>query len=190
MDLGADISMHSTSKYFGGHSDIIGGAVILKEENEFANRIHEIQHLSGGVPSPFDCWLICRGIQTLSLRVKAQSESAYELAKFLSQHSEIELVNYPALETHKGYEIAKKQMTHFGGMLSVLIKGDAKRAMEISNKLKYFTTATSLGGTESLVEHRKSVEGEGSLTPENLLRISVGLENIEDLIWDWGEVLG
>ena len=121
--------------------------------------------------------------------VIAQSNSAFKLAQFLSQHPEIELVNYPDLETHRGHEIAKKQMTHFGGMLSILIKGDSKKAIEVSNKLKYFTTATSLGGTESLVEHRKSVEGEASLTPENLLRISVGLENVEDLIWDWGQAL-
>lgn len=190
LDLGADIVMHSTTKYFGGHSDVLGGCVILKENNDIAQKIHHIQSLSGGVPSPFDCWLISRGIQTLHLRVTAQTKTAKKLAKFLKNHPNIEKVNYPGLKSHPQFDVAKKQMTNgFGAMLSILIKGNAKTAHKIANKLKIFTTATSLGGVESLVEHRKSVEGVNSKTPENLLRISVGLENVNDLIEDWNQAL-
>lgn len=190
LDLGADIVMHSTTKYFGGHSDVLGGCVILKENNDIAQKIHHIQSLSGGVPSPFDCWLISRGIQTLHLRVTAQTKTAKKLAKFLKNHPNIEKVNYPGLKSHPQFDVAKKQMTNgFGAMLSILIKGNTKTAHKIANKLKIFTTATSLGGVESLVEHRKSVEGVNSKTPENLLRISVGLENVNDLIEDWNQAL-
>lgn len=190
LDLGADIVMHSTSKYFGGHSDVLSGCLILKENNELAARIKSIQLLSGGVPSPFDCWLLTRGIQTMHLRVMAQSKSAHELAIYLDEHPAIDSVNYPGLSSHPQHEIAKKQMPKgFGAMLSVIVKGDHARAVHISNQLKYFTTATSLGGVESLVEHRKSVEGPNSPTPDNLLRLSVGLENVEDLKEDWEKAL-
>jgi cystathionine gamma-synthase len=186
LDLGADVVMHSTTKYFGGHSDVLSGALIFKESGALSDKIRTIQKLTGGVPSPFDCWLITRGIKTLPLRVKAQTESAMKLAEYLSQHPQIEAVHYPGLSSHPQHEIAKRQMTGgFGGMLSVQIKGDAKNAMALTGRLKLFTVATSLGGVESLIEHRKSVEGPDSPTPDNLLRISVGLENIEDLIEDW-----
>ena len=187
-ELGADIIMHSTTKYFGGHSDVLGGCLVVKDK-ELANKFEQIQTLSGGVPSPFDCWLIARGIQTLHLRVKAQTETAFQLAQFLESHPKIESVNYPGLESHPQHEVAKSQMSGFGAMLSVLIKGDRKRTFEVANKLELFTKATSLGGTESLLEHRKSVEGEQSPTPDNLLRISVGLEHIEDMKADWDRAL-
>lgn len=188
--LGADVVMHSTTKYFGGHSDVLGGCIIVKEENNFTKRLERIQALVGGVPSPFDCWLISRGIQTLYIRVKTQSESARQLANYLNRHPKIEKVNYPGLPDHTNHEVAARQMTNgYGAMLSVLVKGGRKEAIAVSNRLELFTTATSLGGVESLVEHRKSVEGESSKTPENLLRISVGLENIDDLINDWAEAL-
>ncbi|MEM9848173.1 MAG: aminotransferase class V-fold PLP-dependent enzyme [Bacteroidota bacterium] len=190
LDLGADIVMHSTTKYFGGHSDVLGGCVVLKEQGEVAERISRIQVLSGAVPAPFDCWLVARGIQTLPLRIKTQTQNALQLARFLERHPKIESVLYPGLESHPQYEIAKQQMKGFGAMLSVLVKGDAKRAIEITHQLDLFTVATSLGGVESLIEHRKSVEGEESLTPDNLLRLSIGLENIEDLIADWKQALG
>lgn len=190
LSLGADIVMHSTTKYFGGHSDVIGGCVVLKENNEIANRISQIQTLGGGVPSPFDCWLIARGIQTLYVRITAQTVSAERLAYFLESHPMIERVNYPGLKSHPQHEVAKKQMRNgYGAMLSVLIKGGAENAINVTNKLVLFTTATSLGGVESLVEHRKSVEGPDSATPENLLRVSVGLENVDDLIADWQQAL-
>ncbi len=191
LELGADVIMHSTTKYFGGHCDVLGGALIIKEDGELSQKLKNTQKLSGGVPSPFECWLVTRGIKTLALRVREQTKNAAQLADFLDNHSKIEAVHYPGLMSHPQYHIAKKQMFGgFGAMLSVQIKGDAANAMALTGKLKLFTTATSLGGVESLIEHRKSVEGEASPTPENLLRVSVGLENVEDLIEDWEQALG
>jgi len=190
LTLGANIVMHSTTKYFGGHSDVLGGCVVLRENNEHANRIHSIQKNMGAVPSPFDCWLIARGIQTLHLRVTAQTKSAHELALYLEAHPKIDQVLYPGLKSHPQHHIAVKQMKNgYGAMLSVIVKGDQQNATDVSNKLEHFTAATSLGAVESLVEHRLSVEGPDSKTPDNLLRISVGLENIDDLINDWQQAL-
>ncbi|MBK5210289.1 MAG: aminotransferase class I/II-fold pyridoxal phosphate-dependent enzyme [Flavobacteriaceae bacterium] len=189
LELGADIVVHSTTKYFGGHSDVIGGCVVVNDEN-ISEKIKNIQILSGAVPAPFDCWLIGRGIQTLHLRIKKQSKNALKLAKFLENHPKIEKVNYPGLESHPQHLLAKRQQKKgFGAMLSVLIKGNERETIAIASKLKYFTLATSLGGVESLVEHRKSVEGVDSPTPNNLLRISVGIEHIDDLIKDWENAL-
>ena len=190
IELGADVVMHSTTKYFGGHSDVTGGCLILKKNNSFAHRIRQIQLLAGAIPSPFDCWLVCRGIKTLSLRVRAQSEAAFLLASYLEKHPEIERVNYAGLESHPQHFVAKKQMKNgFGAMLSVLVKGGKKRTLKVADKLKLFKRATSLGGVESLVEHRESVEGPETKTPGNLLRISVGLEHIDDLIADLEQAL-
>ncbi len=190
LDLGADIVMHSTTKYFGGHSDVLGGCVVVREQGELATRLRRIQVLTGGVPSPFDAWLVARGIQTLHLRVGAQSHSAAQLAAFLASHPGIERVNYPGLPDHPGHTVASQQMQGgFGGMLSVQIRGDRTAAVGVSNRLRLFTTATSLGGVESLVEHRRSVEGPDSQTPDNLLRLSVGLENTADLLADWEQAL-
>lgn len=190
LDLGADVVMHSTTKYLSGHSDALGGALILKQNELLVTKLRSIQKLTGGVPSPFECWLVARGIRTLSVRVREQTKNAHALAEFLEKHPKIERVHYPGLHSHGQFGLAKKQMIGgFGGMLSVQIKGDAQNAMNITGKLQLFTTATSLGGVESLIEHRKSIEGPTSPTPDNLLRISVGLENIEDLIQDWVEAL-
>ncbi len=188
LELGADIVMHSSTKYFGGHSDVIGGCIVLNNE-AFAKKIKSIQLLSGAVPSPFDCWLIARGIQTLHLRIMKQTENAFKLAHFLDKHPKVEKVYYPGLRSHPQHLIATKQQKGFGAMISVLIKGNEEESFKISTELKYFTAATSLGGVESLVEHRKSVEGENSTTPANLLRISVGIEHIDDLINDWKNAL-
>lgn len=189
LELGADIVVHSTTKYFGGHSDVIGGCVVINDEI-ISEKIKNIQILSGAVPAPFDCWLIARGIQTLKLRVKQQSKNALKLAKYLESHPKIEKVLYPGLESHPQHLLAKKQQKKgFGAMLSVLIKGNETETTAIAGKLVYFTLATSLGGVESLVEHRKSVEGSDSPTPYNLLRISVGIEHIDDLIADWKKAL-
>jgi cystathionine gamma-synthase len=184
LELGADIAMHSSTKYFGGHSDVIGGCIVLNNE-ALAKKIKSIQLLSGAVPSPFDCWLIARGIQTLHLRVMKQTENAFKLAQFFDKNPKIEKVYYPGLKSHPQHLIAKQQQKGFGAMISVLINGNEDESFKISTKLKYFTAATSLGGVESLVEHRKSVEGINSTTPANLLRISVGIEHIDDLINDW-----
>jgi len=190
LKLGADISVHSTTKYFGGHSDVLGGCVVLKEKGALAEKIRNIQIICGAVPAPFDCWLVTRGIQTLPLRMRAQTENAQKLAEFLNGHPEIEDVYYPGLKTHPGHEVAKNQMKNgFGAMISVLIKKGEEAAKAIVHRLELFTPASSLGGVESLVEHRRSVEGDRSTAPANLVRISVGIEDPHDLINDWKQAL-
>lgn len=190
LELGADFVMHSATKYIGGHGDVTGGIVVCKAADDFSEKIFKAQTLAGAVPSPFDCWLMNRGIKTLALRVKQQTENAVKLADYLASHSKVELVLYPGLVSHRGHEIAKRQMADYGAMLSVQIDGNAKNALAVTGKLKLFTAATSLGGVESLVEHRKSIEGENSPTPGNLLRVSVGIESADDLIRDWEQALG
>lgn len=190
LELGADISVHSTTKYFGGHSDVLGGCVVLKQKGALAEKIRNIQIICGAVPAPFDCWLVTRGIQTLPLRMRAQTENAQKLSEFLSAHPAIEDVFYPGLNSHPGHEVAKKQMNNgFGAMISVLIKKGEQAAKDIVHRLELFTPASSLGGVESLVEHRRSVEGDRSTAPANLVRISVGIEDSEDLINDWKQAL-
>jgi cystathionine gamma-synthase len=187
---GADLIVHATTKYLGGHSDVLGGAVIAKVEDEFFKKVRTIQKTGGAVASPFDCWLILRGIQTLPYRMRGHSENALKLATFLSEHPQVEVVNYPGLKQHPGYEIAASQMQLFGGMLSFQVKGGKEKAFAVAGKVKVFTRATSLGGVESLIEHRASIEGLGTKTPDNLLRVSVGLEHIDDLIEDLAQALG
>lgn len=189
LDLGCDVVMHSTTKYLGGHSDVLGGALIFKKKSELSERARQIQTLGGAVPSPFDCWLVARGIKTLVVRVRQQAANAQRLAEFLVHHPGIERVHYPGLPSHPGYEIARSQMASGGGMLSVQVQGGREEALSFMKKLALFTIATSLGGVESLIEHRASTEGPDSLTPPNLLRISVGLEHADDLIEDLGQAL-
>jgi cystathionine gamma-synthase len=189
LELGADIVVHSTTKYFGGHSDVLGGAVISKVKDDFFDKIRMLQQIGGAVPAPFDCWLILRGTQTLGCRIRNHSENALAIAKFLQQHPKIERVFYPGLPDHPGHEIALRQMSQFGGMLSFQIRGTKEQAFAFTGKLKIIRRATSLGGVESLIEHRASIEGPQSKTPENLLRFSVGLENVDDLITDLDEAL-
>ena len=184
LELGADLVMHSTTKYLGWHSDVLGGALVTKEKNQLWEKIRKIQELSGAVPAPFDCYLTVRGIKTLPYRMKGHVENAQKIADFLDKHPQVEHVFYPVLPAHPNHAIAAKQMSGFGGMLSFLVKGDAEQARKVANSVQIFTQATSLGGVESLIEHRASVEGPGTTTPQNLLRVSVGLENIEDLIED------
>ncbi len=188
--LGVDISLHSTTKYLGGHSDILGGALIFKEENKRSEFIRTFQKVGGAVPSPFDCWLLCRSLATFSARMPIHADNAMQLATFLSQHPAIEAVMYPGLPSNPQYEIAKKQMTNgFGGMLSILVKGGQVAALTLCSRLKLFAHATSLGGVESLIEHRRSIEGVDSPSPDHLLRISVGIEAAEDLIADFAQAL-
>ncbi len=189
-DLGADLILHSTTKYFGGHCDVAGGIVIARIDNEFFQRVHTIQYSGGAVPSPFDCWLILRGMCTLPWRMRAHSENAIRVAEFLAQHQRVERVHYPGLQSHPGHEIARRQMSMFGGMLSFEVTGGREAAMNVSAKTKIFIRATSLGGVESLIEHRASIEGVGTTSPENLLRLSIGLENADDLIEDLNQALG
>ncbi|GMA97416.1 PLP-dependent aspartate aminotransferase family protein [Pelosinus sp. IPA-1] len=189
LELGADIVVHSTTKYFGGHSDVLGGAVISKVKDAFFDRIRMLQQIGGAVPAPFDCWLVLRGIQTLCCRMKNHSESAFAIAKFLDKHPNVEKVYYPGLANHPGHDIVLKQMSQFGGMLSFQIKGDKEEALAFTGRLRIIRRATSLGGVESLIEHRASIEGPQSKTPDNLLRFSVGLENVDDLLTDLDEAL-
>ena len=190
LDLGCDFVMHSTTKYFGGHCDVLGGILVAKKDDELFQRIRSIQYEGGSVPSPFDCWLILRGMRTLPWRVRGHCENAAKIATFLEQHSKVEHVHYPELPKHPGHEIAKKQMSMFGGMLSLEVKGGRDAAMKMANNTKIFTRATSLGGVESLIEHRASIEGAGTKSPEGLLRLSIGLENADDLIEDLDHALG
>lgn len=190
LELGADLVMHSTTKYLGGHSDVLGGALVTRVEDDLWSRIVLVQRAGGVVPSPFECWLTLRGIRTLPWRVRAQSANALALARFLDRHQTVEAVHYPGLKSHAGHDVASRQMTAFGGMLSIQVRGGRNEAMAIAGRLQLVTRATSLGGTETLIEHRASVEGPETQTPENLLRISVGLEAVEDLMEDFEQALG
>ncbi|MXV16318.1 trans-sulfuration enzyme family protein [Hufsiella ginkgonis] len=187
--LGADLVMHSGTKYLGGHSDVLGGILVTKEKNDQWAKIRTVQELSGAVPSPFDCYMTVRGIKTLPYRMRGHYENASKLAAYLLRHPKVEQVYYPGLAGHALHEVAASQMCGFGGMLSFLVKGDAEAAHKVANSVKVFLQATSLGGVESLIEHRFSVEGPATKTPHNLLRVSVGLENIEDLIADLAQAL-
>src|SRR5438093_8444966 len=190
LKLGADLVLHATTKYLGGHGDVLGGAVVTRARDEFFERIRAVQASGGAVPSPFDCWLVRRGIRTLPYRVRAHSENALRVATFLHSHARVEAVHYPGLASHPAHDVARRQMTAFGGMLSVQVKGDRARAMDVAAKLRVFTRATSFGGTECLGEHRASIDGAGTRTPENLLRLSIGLEHPDDLIEDLHQALG
>jgi cystathionine gamma-synthase len=190
LNLGADIVMHSSTKYFGGHSDVMGGAVITRDRGGLSSKLRQYQETAGAVPSAFDCWLIRRSLTTLSCRVRAQTGNAHQLAEFLSNHSRVERVFYPGLPSHPGHALARKQMNDgFGAMLSFCVRGGRDDAFAVAARTRYFTRATSLGGVESLIEHRASVEGPHSVTPQNLLRLSVGLEHIDDLVADLQQAL-
>ena len=187
--LGADLVMHATTKYLGGHSDLLGGAVVGRENDAFSERIRLVQTVGGAVPSPFDCWLLMRSIRTLPYRMRAHAENAQRVAEFLADHPAVAVVHYPGLPTHPGFAIAQRQMKLPGGMLSIQVHGGAEEAMAVAARVKLFTRATSLGGVESLIEHRASVEGPHTTTPANLLRISIGLEHPDDLIADLHQAL-
>jgi cystathionine gamma-synthase len=189
LEWGIDMVLQSTTKYIGGHSDVLGGALITLHQNYLFERARKSQQIAGAVPSPFDCWLTLRGVDTLPCRVRAEAESAGRLAAFLESHKAVEVVHYPGLAGHPGHTVAARQMTGFGGMLSFELRGGRERAMQVAASVRLFTRATSLGGTHSLIEHRASVEGPQTRTPQSLLRISVGLENVEDLIADLQQAL-
>ncbi|MEO1350823.1 MAG: aminotransferase class V-fold PLP-dependent enzyme [Cyanobacteria bacterium J06635_15] len=184
LDLGCDFVVHSTTKYLGGHSDLLGGAVIAPGETELCQRMRTLQTLNGAVPSPFDCWLLLRGIQTLPYRLRGHCDNAEIIAQFLQDHPAVHEIHYPGLPKHPQHAIAKGQMTRYGGMLSIQVQGGKARAFKILSKLQCFTRATSLGGVHSLIEHRASIEGPNSKTPDDLLRLSIGLEHADDLVAD------
>jgi cystathionine gamma-synthase len=190
LELGADLVVHSTTKYIGGHSDVLGGAVITKTDDDVWQRIGAAQTVGGGVPSPFDCWLLLRSVATLPLRMDAHCRNARLVAQFLYEHPRVERVYFPGLASDTGHAVATRQMRDFGGMLSCDIRGGRDAAMAMAAKLTLFTRATSLGGVESLIEHRASTEGPDTRAPEGLLRISVGIEHPDDLIADLEQALG
>lgn len=184
ISLGADFVLHSTSKYFGGHSDILGGAIVAAAKNETFERIKMVQRMGGAVPSPYDCWLLARSTRTLAYRMKGHNEHAGIVAKYLHGHQKVTDVYYPGLKDFPGHEIAKKQMTGYGGMVSFLVSGNEKEAIQIVGRSKIIKRATSLGGVESTWEHRRSSEGKNSVSPANLIRISIGLEHADDILED------
>jgi len=188
--LGADLVMHSSTKYFGGHSDLMGGVLITADKSEWWLKIRQVQELGGAIPSPMDCYMLTRSIKTLPYRVRGHVYNAQLLAEFLEAHPKVEQVMYPGLPSHPQHQIAKGQMSSFGGVLSFCVKGGEAEARRVVNSLHLFTQATSLGGVESLIEHRASIEGPDTKTPFNLLRVSVGLEHIDDLIEDLSNALG
>ena len=188
--LGADIVMHSTTKVLGGHSDVLGGVVVVREPGETLGRLRDFQGAGGGVPSPFDCWLLLRSLATLPLRVRAQSAGALAIAQFLAQHPGVECVHYPGLASHPGHALAARQMHDgFGAVVSLQVPGGAADALAVAARARLFTRATSLGGVESLIEHRASMEGPATRTPPNLLRLAVGLEHPDDLVADLDRAL-
>ena len=190
LNLGADLVVHSTTKYLNGHDDVTGGIVVAKQGNELFQKIRWLQRIGGAIPSPFDCWLTLRGINSLPYRMRAHSENALQVAQFLHEHPAVEKVLYPGLPNDAGHMIAAQQMALFGGMMSAQIKGGRENAMAVAAKVKVFTRATSFGGPHSLIEHRASVEGPGTKTPDNLLRLAIGLEHVDDLIEDLAQALG
>jgi cystathionine gamma-synthase len=190
LQLGADLVMHSATKYLNGHSDVIAGALAAAQKNAFWERISALRARHGGILGPFEAWLLLRGMRTLDVRVRTASESAALLGVWLSKHASISQVLYPGLPSHPGHAVAAGQMFGgFGGMLSVRVAGGERAAIDTAARVTVWKRATSLGGVESLIEHRASVEGPTSPCPTDLLRLSVGLEDPEDLYADLDRAL-
>jgi Fe-S cluster biogenesis protein NfuA len=185
IEFGADLVVHSATKYLNGHGDVLAGAIVSARRDPFCERIRSWRRNAGCVLGPFEAWLLQRGMRTLFVRVRRSSESALALARHLHGHPALTAVLYPGLPSHPGHEIAARQMAGgFGGMLSIRVADGEKQAMAVAAAVKVFKRATSLGGVESLIEHRRSTEGPSSPVPEDLLRLSIGLEDPEDLIGD------
>ena len=187
---GADVVMHSTTKYFGGHSDVLGGALVFAQRGELSEKVAHRLHITGATLAPFSAWLTLRGCRSLGARMAMHCANARRVAEFLAAHPAIERVNWPGLPAHPGHAVAARQMRDFGGMMSIQLRGGRDAALAMAGKLRVFTNATSLGGCESLVEHRASVEGPHPRSPQDLLRMSVGLEHVDDLIEDLRQALG
>src|SRR5206468_1130246 len=187
--LGADLVHHATTKYLGGHSDVMGGAIVARSVSGIFEQIRKCQVSGGAIPSPFDCWLVLRSIRSLPYRVRAHSDHALRVAQFLAQHDRVTAVHYPSLPHHPGYDVAARQMRGGGGVLSVEIEGGRDAAMKVAARVRLFTRATSYGGADSYIEHRASIEGAGTRTPEGLLRLSIGLEHPDDLIEDLAQAM-
>lgn len=189
--LGADIVLHSATKYLGGHGDVMGGVLTFADDDGFAAECHELRRQTGNTASPFNAWLVLRGLRTLPVRMERHGRNAAAVAEFLQAHARVQAVHYPGLASHPGHAIAARQMRGgFGGMLSFELAGGREAALEVAGRLQLFTNATSLGSTESLVEHRASIEEPRVVSPQGLLRLSVGLEDAQDLIEDLAQALG
>ncbi|RLA36971.1 MAG: cystathionine gamma-synthase [Gammaproteobacteria bacterium] len=191
IEFGADIVMHSATKYLNGHGDVVAGALVTAKKDDFWQRVCNARAEGGAILGSFEAWLLQRGMRTLFLRVRNASRSALIIAKHFENHPKIEAVLYPGLESHPGHAIASKQMQGgFSGMLSLRVKGGEQAALDAIRKCQVFIRATSLGGVESLVEHRYSIEGPRSPIPKDLIRVSVGAESVDDLIADLEQALG
>jgi cystathionine gamma-synthase len=191
--LGADVVVHSTTKYCGGHSDVIGGAMVVNDD-DLAERLRFHQNAIGGVPSPFDCWLVLRGLRTLSVRMDRHCDNAEQVAAFLVDHPRVRQVFFPGLPSHPGHDLAKRQMLRFGGMVSFTVAGGEAAALEVCARTKVIILGESLGGVESLIEHparmtHASVSGTQLEVPADLIRLSVGIEDARDLIRDLDQAL-
>jgi cystathionine beta-lyase/cystathionine gamma-synthase len=191
--LGADLTVHSTTKYLGGHSDVVGGAVMMRDQELF-QRLKFLQNAAGAVPGPQDCFLTLRGVKTLGLRMERHSENGMAVAQFLSDHPAFKTVNYPGLRTHPQHELAKRQMRGYGGMVSATMRGGAEAGKEFVSRTKLFALAESLGGVESLIEHpysmtHASLAASDLAVDPGLVRLSVGIEHIEDLLDDLKQAL-
>lgn len=187
--LGADVVLHATTKGLGGHSDVQGGALVFARRDALFERVLHVRHVLGAVASPFNSWLVLRGLRTLPLRMRAASHGALAVARFLAAHPAVSAVHYPGLPDHPGHEAAGRQMSAFGSMLSFRLRGGREAALAAVGRARLFTRATSLGGVESLIEHRASSEGPGSTTPQELVRLSIGLEHPDDLVDDLSRAL-
>ena len=190
LDLGADLVFHSGTKYLNGHSDVTAGVLVTRQADARWQEIRLVRGLMGGVLGPFEAWLLLRGLRTLFVRFERASANALQIARHFEGHGKLEAVLYPGLESHPGHAIAKRQMTAgYSGMLSLLVKGDAEDAKGVATRTALFVPATSLGGVESLIEHRATIEGPRSQVPPNLLRLSIGIEDARDLIADLEQAL-
>jgi cystathionine gamma-synthase len=188
--LGADVVMHSATKYLNGHSDVVAGALCFGQDDALCSRARAIRQAHGLILHPFEAFLLTRGLRTLDLRVRAAADNAMELAIRLSNHAAVSAVLYPGLPHHPGHEVARRQMKGgFGGMLSIRVRGGAEAAIATAARVRLWKRATSLGGVESLIEHRASIEGAGSPCPPDLLRLSAGVEDVEDLWRDIDDAL-
>lgn len=190
LELGADVVLHSTTKYLGGHSDVQGGALVTRQVDATWERARDVRQTLGGVASPFNSWLVLRGLRTLHCRMERHAQNALVLARALQGHAALAQVRYPGLASHPGHAVAARQMRAFGGMLALRLRGGRAAALSVAARVRLFTNATSLGGVESLLEHRASAEGPTSRSPDDLLRLSVGLEHPDDLLADLLQALG
>ena len=194
LTLGADVVLHSTTKYLGGHSDVVGGAIITSNDQIY-ERMKFLQNAAGAVPGPFDSWLVLRGLKTLAVRMREHERNAHAVAQLLNEHTAVERVIYPGLQSHPQHALAREQMRGFGGMISIILKGGVEAANQMVTRTKLFTLAESLGGVESLIEvpaamTHASVVGSKLEVPPGLVRLSVGIEDINDLLHDVEQSLG